>query len=155
MKNLIRVISLTLSFFISQSAFAGAQVYHDNWNTPETCFDWSSGGNTYIYCYADKGVWHVTNTPSGNAIYHSKYSSDYTLDYDFNGYMYKETGAYDQKTNYLFKDGQAHVIKDRNTQVIEGSDNTGYCFILSWDSEYQFVNGEVIKNDSNFTFDPC
>lgn len=146
MKRLcVSVISAACLALIASMAYAGAAVYHDNWND-NYCSDY---GNTR-YCYSNQGVWHQVITPSGNNIY--KYSGTRTTEYSFidTGEVFRSDTRSDKRTR-LFKSGEG-------THVYRISDYDEYCrngYERTYTRVYQFVNGQVVINERDIEYTTC
>ena len=158
--NTLKYLTLVLFVLLSNKSIAnGADVYKDNYSY-NPCFEGSYTDNNgnfieFTYCYENNGTWHQVITPSGNVIYKFKGSYRWTDTYTINGVTYYNySDLIERKYNYLIKDGEQHVVKDRASEVLNYED-LNYCVVYSWNYEYQFVNGDVIKNDIDFIAEPC
>lgn len=95
------------------------------------------------YCYTDKGVWHQTETPSGNV--NTEQNGKYTLTGFRDGVLsFYEEASYHNV--YHTKDGAIQVRSPTCSIEIEYSDGT----ICTSEYDYHYVNGVVIRNDSEY-----
>ncbi len=135
-----------LSFF----AYGAATVYHENYND-KACFPQGPADERAELCFSLKGNWSRIITSSGNTVYNLVGSQNTFIIKD--GVEY-DHGSLDVKRHYLFKKGELHV--DKETVVFDlVSDPFGNCYVMSYDTQVQFVNGEVIRNIINFSEEPC
>ncbi len=158
--NIFKCLTLVLLvFFANKSIANGADVYHDNWIYTPQCFEGSYTDNygnfvEYKYCYEAKGTWHRVDTPSGNTIYKYKGNDNYTDNVSINGVENNYSSTSEIKYNYLFKNGDTHVVKDSSSYVYK-SETSNYCVVYTSNYEFQFVNGDVIRQEVDFIAEPC
>ena len=141
---LVSIVTVLMLGF-GQTAFAGADVYHDNYSAGD-CYDYG----TIMYCWETKGLWHTVTTPSGNTNY--MYKGDYT-----EGYYDSVTGDeiwynYDSsyKNRVLIKNGEIHVQSY--------SYDTEYCYYgysYGYNYDFHFANGNVTKDIYEYISNAC
>ena len=142
-----------LGFFMvvgSSSTFAAAEVYHETYIDGE-CIDYPYEDTPHTYCWEYKGIWTSVETPSGNVIYHFK--GDYTESYSHLG----ETTAYfeivdNRRLHTVKKAGgfEDHVYLNSTTSEFC---NSGLRVITT--SDYRFVNGQVVRENTIYEQLPC
>ena len=144
------MISL-LVFTMPVAAGNGADVVHDSWNNPSH-FSHTYWWGTWTWDIIDKGVSTTVMTPSGNYKVNAKGVFEYTETFEYIG---GGTDTYSWSVNYkdslLLKDGEEHLVKTRGEYWDSMSPYGTY-----WETwSYQFVNGKIVKNLSDWGFIPA
>ena len=149
------IILLIPVFFVlalvtfSEDANSAARVYKGNHKGKYHCYGWSN----WKYCTTINTKWQYVNTPSGNRKYSGKTS--YTYEFWTSGKkVYSGQSA--SKWNWLAKKGKLHLYKSKYSNNYTFSyGGTQYCFKINYTGTYQYVNGKVTKQSSNYSRSNC
>jgi hypothetical protein len=110
-----------------------------------------------VTCTLEEGVWTRVVTKSGNMNISFNGTLNVTVDWYEGGALvaaWSQTGSSHSKQ--LFKAGEPQVIKRRSSEVIElDNDYLDLCHIVTTETDYQFVNGEVIKDNPRYLYEDC
>jgi hypothetical protein len=130
------------------TTFAGATVFHQNWNTNLVCYDSSYDGARV--CFQMKGTWKEVSTPSGNYNYMLKGTVFSSSSYGSNSSQTTE----EVQEKILVKANMPHIGRSFNTVQIVNAYNGG-CTAYTTEYDYSFVNGNVTQNNYTFSENPC
>ncbi|MDH5432447.1 MAG: hypothetical protein OEY19_00725 [Gammaproteobacteria bacterium] len=152
MKKIINVLSgvvAVAAVLSSGLANAKANVNSDSYKAPYSCYD----SYMFKYCSSSESKWHSVSTPSGNKMYSGSTTTVY--EYWYQGEMVYGSSA-SQDWRYMYKKGDLHLIKSSISRDDSFSmAGTDYCVSNTSNSDYQYVNGKIIRSSYNVSMASC
>lgn len=142
----LAALVVTGSILPATSAFAGAVVYRDNYDSGLVC----DSPVIPQSCFQLKGTWRSVSTPSGNFTYSMKGTAFTSVN---DGLTSSQTTV-DSSEKMLFKSGLPHNGRSSTTTEIVNSAN-GQCARVTIEYDYSFANGNVTQNNFTFTSTAC